>query len=59
MRDYEIDTKSVRHEHWVRNNNSTYLYSEYQDLIEIRRWCAIFGAIQLVSLVLLAIACAL
>ena len=42
-----------------KNDNRAYLCSEYQDLIEIRRWCAIFGAMQLVSLILFAIACVL
>lgn len=50
---------SERKEKMSKNNNSTYLCNEYQDLIEIRRWCAIFGAVQLVSLILFAIACAL
>ena len=48
-----------RKEKMSKNDNSTYLCNEYQDLIEIRRWCAIFGAVQLISLVLLAIACVL
>lgn len=61
-----VDAEPVRHVHWISNDNSTYLRSECQTRIlneqhsiEIRRWCMIFGAIQLISWVLLVLACTL